>query len=360
MSRVNAIVTEVGGVASHMATLAREYRVPALSGIAHVGGIPAGSMVTVDATAGAIYEGVHDELLTARSSTEDLFDDMPIFRLFNDVLRWVSPLNLLRPGEPNFEAANCKTYHDITRFIHQKAMEEMFYFAKDIERTDEFTTRLESDIPLRINIICMDPARARQKTIKESELSSRPMTAFWSGVKTQGWPPPVVSNDVRGFMGVLVTTAGNSQRQAFSDQSFAILSEEYMLLSLRMGYHFTTIEAVCTEDDNKNYIRFQYKEGGAALDRRVRRINLITEVLTRMGFEHNARGDFLDSTLAYVDIGTICDRLHTLGRLNMLTKQLDMALSNDEVARWYTTDIMTKLGLLKPGERRDESDSGQQ
>ena len=165
----------------------------------------------------------------------------------------------------------------------------------------------------------------------------------------------MVANDVKGFLGVLVTTAANTQRQAFSDQSFAILSDEYMLLSLRMGYHFTTIEAVCTEDDNKNYIRFQYKEGGAALDRRVRRINLITEVLSRMGFEHNARGDFLDSTLAYVDMVTICERLHTLGRLNMLTKQLDMALSNDEVARWYATDIMTKLGLLQPGEREDES-----
>lgn len=355
MSRVSAIITEVGGVASHMATLAREYGVPALSGIRHVGGIPAGTAVTVDATAGSIYEGIHEELLTARSSSEDLFDDMPIFRLFNDVLKFVSPLNLVRPGEPDFAPGNCRTYHDITRFIHQKAMEEMFYFAKDIEHTEEFTARLESDIPLRINVICMDPARARLKTIKENDLSSKPMAAFWDGVKKQGWPPPVASNDIKGFMGVLVTTSANSQRQAFSDQSFAILSEEYMLLSLRMGYHFTTIEAVCTDNDNKNYIRFQYKEGGAALDRRVRRINLITEVLTRMGFEHNARGDFLDSTLAYVDMNTICERLHLLGRLNMLTKQLDMALSNDEVARWYTMDIMTKLGLLKPGERQDES-----
>jgi pyruvate,water dikinase len=126
-----------------------------------------------------------------------------------------------------------------------------------------------------------------------------------------------------------------------------------------MGYHFTTIEAVCTLDDNMNYIRMQYKEGGAALDRRVRRINLISEILTRMGFEHSSRGDYLDSKIAYIDDQSVCDKLYLLGRLNMLTKQLDMALSNDEVARWYADDIMKKLGLLKPEEQNNASSTEQ-
>jgi len=37
-----------------------------------------------------------------------------------------------------------------------------------------------------------------------------------------------------------------------------------------------------------------------------------------------------------------------LGRLSMLTKQLDMALSNDSIAEWYTRDIMKKLGIFVP------------
>ncbi|MGD8921956.1 MAG: PEP/pyruvate-binding domain-containing protein [Candidatus Zixiibacteriota bacterium] len=353
MARARAIVVEVGGAASHMATLAREYRVPTISGIEDATRLPEAAPVTVDATAGTVYAGLHDELVSARSFDEDLFSDMPLFHLFDDILKRIAPLNLLRPGEADRPPSECRTYHDITRYIHQKAMEEMFHYAKDIESTSEISSQLESEFPLKINVVCIDPDRPCGKTIKEEEIRSQPMSAFWSGFKKEGWPRPVAPNGMGGFMGVLVTTAANTNRQAFSDKSFAIVSQEYMLLSLRMGYHFTTIEAVCTLDDNMNYIRMQYKEGGAALDRRVRRINLISEILKRMGFEHSSRGDYLDSKIAYIDDQSVCDKLYLLGRLNMLTKQLDMALSNDEVARWYADDIMKKLGLLKPEEQNN-------
>jgi hypothetical protein len=51
-----------------------------------------------------------------------------------------------------------------------------------------------------------------------------------------------------------------------------------------------------------------------------------------------------------VDEATIVDRLRLLGRLTMLTKQLDMALSNDEITRWYAEDFARSLGLAA-GER---------
>ena len=34
-----------------------------------------------------------------------------------------------------------------------------------------------------------------------------------------------------------------------------------------------------------------------------------------------------------------------LGRVTMMTKQLDMALSNDSITRWYTKDFKKKLGI---------------
>jgi pyruvate,water dikinase len=124
-----------------------------------------------------------------------------------------------------------------------------------------------------------------------------------------------------------------------------------MLLNLRMGYHFATIEALATSEPSKNYIRMQYKEGGAPLERRIRRINLIIELLQRMGFESTSRGDFLDAVLAYQDAETINAHLYNMGRINILTKQLDMALSSDAVARWYTDEFLKKLGLQKSDER---------
>ena len=69
------------------------------------------------------------------------------------------------------------------------------------------------------------------------------------------------------------------------------------------------------------------------------------DILTRAGFEHANRGDFLDSNITYADEKTVKEALRLLGRLTMLTKQLDMALSNDSLAEWYAEDFARKLGL---------------
>ena len=39
------------------------------------------------------------------------------------------------------------------------------------------------------------------------------------------------------------------------------------------------------------------------------------------------------------------DKLRILGRLTIMTKQLDMALGNDRVVDWYIRDFSEKLGL---------------
>ena len=131
----------------------------------------------------------------------------------------------------------------------------------------------------------------------------------------------------------------------FSESSYAFLSKEYMLLNLRMGYHFATIEALVTPEPSQNYIRMQYKNGGAPLERRVRRIHLLGEILSRMGFGNASQGDFLDALVAYQDASHMIRNLHLVGRINILTKQLDMALSNDAVTEWYLQDFLKKLGL---------------
>jgi len=77
----------------------------------------------------------------------------------------------------------------------------------------------------------------------------------------------------------------------------------------------------------------------------------VMNLLSRMGFEHASRGDFLDTSFSYADEAAITDTLRLLGRITMLTKQLDMALANDTVAEWYAKDFARKLGLdSEPGD----------
>ncbi len=122
-----------------------------------------------------------------------------------------------------------------------------------------------------------------------------------------------------------------------------------MMLSLHLGYHFTTIEAMAADEANKNYIRLQYKDGGASLQRRVRRIRLVASLLERLGFENASQADFLDASVCYQDAREITRKLLVVGRIVLMTKQLDMALSNDRITDWYTRDFAKRLGLDTAG-----------
>ncbi len=349
MGKAKAIVTEMGGVASHMATLAREFRIPTLVGLPEASSLPEGLLVTVDATRGLIANGHQQDLVEAhRAAGIHLFEDTPLFKGFRKILRLVSPLNLLHPTDPDFTLENCRTLHDITRFAHQMAMEEMFCVASSLEDTEKIGLQLKSEIPLSVNILFLDRSMDDydfKRGLDQSEIDSVPMKAFWSGMLEQGWPRgPDMGGDM-GLPSALATTAPTREADSFSVKSYAILSKTYMMLCLHLGYHFTTVEALCTEETSKNFIRFQHKDGGASLGRRIRRIRLVESLLTHLGFESTSHADFLDASLAYADAASIVEKLRLMGRISLMTKQLDMALSNDAITRWYTKDYLKQLGL---------------
>jgi len=348
MGKARALVTEVGGVASHMATLAREYRIPTIVGMHQATSLPDGMLVTVDATAGRVLEGVDADLVDARRrQAAHSFEDLPLFRGFRAILELVAPLHLLHPSDPGFTPANCKTLHDITRFAHQCAMSEIFSRVSELESRTAVGLQLVSSLPLPVVLIFIDRPMAglgQGGRIRIDEVESSPFLAFWQGMTHQGWPSGP-SPEGTGFQSVLATHDGGRTTEGYAIKSFAVLARSYMMLSLHLGYHFTTIEAMSAEEPSKNYIRLQYKDGGASLQRRVRRIRLVASLLGRMGFENASEADFLDASLSYEEAAEIQRKLVLLGRIVLMTKQLDMALSNDRITEWYTRDFAKRLGL---------------
>ncbi|MCK5124710.1 MAG: hypothetical protein KAR42_00495 [candidate division Zixibacteria bacterium] len=347
MGKISALVTRVGGLASHMATIAREYHIPTLVGLRELKELKNGDLVTVDATNKTIYRGEHKDLVRARSPEYDIFEDSSIHKVLDRVLDLVSPLRLLHPTDDDFLPENCVTFHDITRYAHQKSMEEMFKSARALDKEGALGTRLISDVPAEMNIIFIDNDDRRSHSsdfVLESDTDLTPMKYFWDGIKKEGWPTlPEPAKKIIGF----ATNRDKKRKSEFSESSFAVLGKEYMMLSLRMGYHFTSIEAMCAEETNKNYVQMQYMAGGAILERRIRRLKLLTDILGHMGFVQHRKGDFLHSVISYQDKASMADKLYILGRLIMMTKQLDMALSSDAVAEWYAGDFIKKLGLAE-------------
>lgn len=353
-NKASALVTRLASIASHMATLTREYRIPALGGIESFENFRAGEIVTVDAGGRVIYSGPCPEALLAARSNKGIFDGAEVVALLREVLKPISPLNMLHPNDPQFSIDNIKTIHDIIRFAHQKGTEEIFGSAQNLYGRENIGIILKSKIPLQVNLIYLDrniQLSGKPLEAEEDNIGSRPLQALWNGILAIGWPHPV-SPAAKPSDNSISTSVAGLENSEYSEKSFAIVGEEYMLLGLRMGYHLTTIEAMCTKIPNKNHIRMQYKDGGAAIDRRIRRVRLIEYILGKLGFENKSRGDFLDSSIANIDETVSLHTLFQLGKIIMLTKQLDMALSNDAVAEWYKDELLEKLGLKADKSKR--------
>ena len=88
----------------------------------------AGEIITLDASQRRIYDGVVQALLDRTSIPPASFLGSPVYRALEEVAKLVLPLNLLDPEGPDFKPKSCETLHDITRYSHEKAVEEMFAF----------------------------------------------------------------------------------------------------------------------------------------------------------------------------------------------------------------------------------------
>jgi pyruvate,water dikinase len=122
--RAAAIITDVGSSTGHMATVAREFGVPMIVNAGDATGILTnGQEVTLDAEENIVYSGIVAELLEYDIEAEDVFRDLREYHILRRLLRSITPLSLIDPTSADFSARNCRTYHDIVRFTHEKAVQ---------------------------------------------------------------------------------------------------------------------------------------------------------------------------------------------------------------------------------------------
>lgn len=349
LDRAAALVTEVGSDASHMATIAREYRVPVITGIRDAVRKLTGKEVTVDATGKKIYQGLHPAFVEVRNRERGSREYREEIELLRRIMKWITPLNLINPAGEDFCAANCSSLHDITRFCHQRGIEELFDSVKDEQYREKIGCKLKTEIPLSVNILSLDPDEMPEDDpcwLDENDIYSRPMASFWRGIQKQGWPKSLPKWKSAKTFSIKKARPGEPDDSTYSTSSFAIISKEYMLLSLRMGFHFLTVEGMCSKNPAKNYIKFRHKGGGSTLERRIRRIRLFARILQEMGFVHSIEADYLDTMLSIDSEENIEKKLEKLGRLTLMTKQLDMALSSDNITEWYIKDFLKQLNIV--------------
>lgn len=155
------------------------------------------------------------------------------------------------------------------------------------------------------------------------------------------WPEPKPA-DVKGFLGMMAHTATVPEEQLYQagEKSFVMVSKNYMNFSIRLGYHFSQVEAYAGEKMIDNYINFFFKGGGASIDMRLRRVRLIKEILKKMDFRVNVTGDVIDASITKYRRPSIEEKLEIVGKLTAYTKQLDMVMYNDAITDWYIEEFV--------------------
>jgi pyruvate, water dikinase len=360
LGQAAAVITEIGGVAGHLANVAREFGVPALFGISGATrSFSNGQVVTVDADGLAVYEGCVDSLLADAKPKPNLMEGSPVYEALEKVSSQIIPLTLIDPESPHFHPKYCETLHDITRFVHEKSVDEMFSFGKEQSFPERSSKQLFYKVPMQWWIINLDDGFRQDvegKLVELDNIVSIPMLAIWEGAVAVPWEgPPAV--DARGFMSVLMQATTNTAldptlSSPYAAKNYFMISKNFCSLASRFGFHFSTVEALVSERSSENYVSFSFKGGAADSTRRIRRAQFVGEFLEAYGFRVEIKEDSVFSRLEGRDEHFMKTRLKMLGYLIMHTRQLDMVMaSGGEIARYrakFQKDLSEILSVEDP------------
>lgn len=355
MGRIKGIITDIGSPTSHLASVAREFGVPAVFDTKNATRVLAdGGVVTLSADDATVYRGVVEELLREGRPAKKTIFGSPVHRRLKGILDKISPLTLTDVASPAFSPEGCRTFHDIIRFTHEYAMKEMFGITEELK--DKTTTlKLATKLPLHLQLIDFGGGLRGGLTSCDSltpaHIESVPMRALWRGFVHPGitWEG-TMSIDAGSIAGRLAASATAEFGETPGGDSYAILSHDYLNLSARFAYHFATVDALCGDDSDQNYITLQFAGGAGAYYGRSLRVQFIGAVLERLGFQVTVKGDLVDAAFSRYDRASVEDRLDRLGRLLASSRLLDMTLSGqDDVERYVAAFFDDDYDyLLKP------------
>ncbi len=357
LAKASAVVVERGNRTDHMSSVIRELNVPCLVKIPSIfSTLEDGQEITVDATEGAIYAGRVDELLAADDAavidpTTDVTQTESHW-LLSRMAPYIFPLHLTDPRVSDFREGACKTWHDILRFSHETALNEIFLLKRKGQvNTLKNVYRVKTDLPFKLFVFDLfgtTVQEAQGREIMPADVNSLPFRELWQGMTATDvtWNGPERHMGARDLMSAMMRTSALETKPEDA-KSYAIVTPEYLNLSLSMGYHFVTLDCYIAGDPYNNYISLSFKGGAAETKRRYLRVLLISEILQPIGFDVSVNNDFLKARIKAESKEELLQKINVLGRMFAVTRLLDVALDDEKMAKECARRFHARKPLLE-------------
>jgi pyruvate,water dikinase len=358
--KVAAVVVEKGNWTDHMASVIREFGLPCLVRVAGVFDVLRdGQPVTVDADDGVIYAGIVQELKREIPLLPEKNVDIPITEshlLLEKMAEYIFPLHLTDPRQSDFAPESCRTWHDLLRYCHEMALNEMFRLKdKSPLHSVKNVFRIETDLPFTLYVLDIigNPIRETQHAVIQSEdVISLPFRKLWEGLTEPAvnWKGPERATSSREVISTMPRAPAFTAALPANSNSYAVVGPEYLNLSLSMGYHYIVLDCYLSDDAYNNYISLSFKGGAAEARKRSLRVAFVAQVLQHMDFTVMSTGDFLKARLKAESAQELGHKLVTIGHIFGVTRLLDLAMEDESmvekcVARFEAHDY--SLGLLE-------------
>jgi pyruvate,water dikinase len=308
-----------------------------------------GQLVTVDAERNVVYAGRINELLHHQVVERASFETQYEFQLLRRLLKRIAPLTLTDPEASNFAPDGCRTLHDVLRFMHEKSINTLVNIAQEPRSLIKHGgRRLKADLPL--NLILVDIGGGLEANLPKTDwveprqIKSQPMLALWAGMNSpDNWDTDPVAADFKGLLSSVTRTQSAALTgDVITGLNMAVLGTNYLNLTLRVGYHFTVVDATLWPTSEKNNIFLRFIGGATDITRRSRRAALLGAILEEFGFKVEKKGDLVIArAVKGTEQGTRV-RLTLIGRLIGFLRQLDILMKNDGAVEYYFNHFMNK------------------
>jgi pyruvate,water dikinase len=352
LNRAAAVITDRGGITGHLATVSREFNIPALfDTLEATSKIQNGDIVTVDSDGRKVYLGKVESLLEEASIERvSLMKGSPVYNTLSKALEHIVPLNLTDPDGDDFNPNGCQTYHDITRYCHEKSVKEMFDFGKEHHFAERSSKQLVYKVPMQWWVIDLEDGfkePVKGNKVKLENIASVPMLALWEGATAVPWegPPPV---DTKGLASIIFSSTMDpslniGSRSRYAEKNYFMISKHFCNWTSRLGYHFSTVETFVGDNPKENYASFGFKGGAADYNRRMGRIRFIGRIMEEFGFRVEMNEDAITARAEGCDKQSTIERIKVLGYLSIHTRQLDMIMANQSRVNYYMNKMLNEI-----------------